>query len=87
MPGATDFLSRTMRTMWHLLCAVSRPAAVLALVAGSVLATGAPAQAFNHFTLPLTGGTDFATGFPTCPGAIAPVGLLQDGTNFFATDI
>ena len=87
MPGATDFLSRTMRTVGHLLGAVSRPAVILALIAGSVVATGTPAQAFSNFSLPLTGGTDFATGFPTCPGAIAPVGLLQDGTNFFATDL
>ena len=68
MPGATDFLSRTMRTGWHVLAVASRPAAVLALIAGSVLATGIPAQAFTNFSLPLTGGTNFATGFPSCPG-------------------
>lgn len=87
MPGATDSLSRTMRSVWRLLSVASRPAVVLALIAGSVLATGAPAQAFNNFSLPLTGGTNFATGFPRCAGAIGPVGLIHDGTNFFATDI
>ena len=87
MPGATDFLSRTTRTVRRLLCAASRPAAALALIAGSVLATGAPARAFTNFSSPLTGGTDYATGFASCPGSIGPVGLLHDGTNFFATDI
>jgi len=76
-----------MRTGWHVLAVASRPIVVLALIAGSVLATGAPAQAFNNFSLPLTGGTNFATGFPGCAGAIGPVGLIHDGTNFFATDI
>jgi len=75
-----------MRTVRQLLPVASRPAVVLALIAGSVLAAGAPAQAFNNFSLPLTGGTDFATGFPSCPH-IGPVGVMHDGTNFFAIDI
>src|SRR5438876_2171929 len=87
MPGATDFLSPTMHTVRRLLSVASRAAVVLVLIAGSVLATGAPAQAFNNFSLPLTGGTDFATGFPGCAGSIGPVGIIHDGTNFFATDI
>ena len=84
MPGATDFLSPTMHTVRRLLSVASRAAVVLVLIAGSVLATGAPAQAFNNFSLPLTGGTDFATGFPGCAGSIGPVGIIHDGTNFFA---
>jgi uncharacterized repeat protein (TIGR01451 family) len=76
-----------MHTVRYLLGAVIRPAVVLALIAGSVFAAAAPAQAFNNFTAPLTGGTDFATGFPGCAGSIGPVGIIHDGTNFFATDI
>jgi uncharacterized repeat protein (TIGR01451 family) len=72
----------------HLLGVVSRPLVVLALIAASVFVAGAPAQAYTHFLAPLTGGTDFATGFgTTCSGGIGPVGLIQDGTNFFATDL
>jgi uncharacterized repeat protein (TIGR01451 family) len=85
MPGARDLLARTKRTGWHLLGAVARPAVVLALIAGSVFVAVAPAHAYTNFSAPLTGGTDFATGFPTS-GNIGPVGLLQDGSNFFATD-
>jgi uncharacterized repeat protein (TIGR01451 family) len=80
MPGARDLLARTKRTTWHLLV-------VLGVIAGSIFVPGAPAQAFTNFSAPLTGGTDFATGFATCAGGIAPVGLIQDGTNFFATDL
>jgi uncharacterized repeat protein (TIGR01451 family) len=83
----TGSLSRTKRTARQLLRVTARSGVVLALVAGSVVAAGLPAQAFNNFSAPLTGGTDFATGFATCAGNIAPVGLIQDGTNFFATDI
>ena len=83
MPGARDLLVRTKRTTWHLLGA-PRPAVVLGPIAGSVFVPGAPAQAYTHFLAPLTGGTDFATGFATCAGDIAPVGMIQDGTNFFA---
>src|SRR5437879_1463715 len=86
MPGARELLARTKRTTWHLLGAVARPAIVLGVIAGSVFVPGAPAQAYTNFSAPLTGGTDFATGFPTC-GTIGPVGVVHDGTNFFATDI
>src|SRR3979411_2925056 len=85
MPGARDLLARTMRTGWPLPGARARPTVVLALISGSVFVAGAPAQAYTTFSAPLTGGTDFATGFPTS-GNIGPIGLLQDGTNFFATD-
>jgi uncharacterized repeat protein (TIGR01451 family) len=87
MPGARDLLARTKRTTRQLLGAVARPAVVLGVIAGSVFVPSAPAQAYTNFSAPLTGGTDFATGFATCAGNIAPVGLIQDGTNFFATDI
>jgi hypothetical protein len=76
-----------VRSVRRLLSVASRPAAVLVLIAGSVLATGAPAQAFTNFSSPLTGGTDYATGFASCAGSIGPVGVMYDGTNFFATDI
>src|SRR6267378_4962482 len=87
MPGATDLLSRSMRTVMHLLAVVSRPLVVLALIGAPVFVAGSPAQAYTNFSAPPTGGTDFATGFATCAGGIAPVGLIQDGTNFFASDI
>ncbi|MEA2587090.1 MAG: trimeric autotransporter adhesin [Actinomycetota bacterium] len=90
MPGATDLLSRSTRTVMHLLAMVRRPLVVLALVAASVFVVGsAPTQAYTNFSAPITGGTDFATGFPACGGigGTGPVGLIQDGTNFFATDI
>jgi uncharacterized repeat protein (TIGR01451 family) len=80
MPGARELLARTKRTTWHLLV-------VLGVIVGSVFVPSAPAQAYTNFTAPLTGGTDFATGFPSCPGAIGPVGIIHDGTNFFADDI
>src|SRR5215469_7002107 len=56
----------------------------------------AGAQSFTHgftsFSLPITGATDFATGFQTCldPNSqeyIGPIGVLFDGTHFFATDV
>lgn len=40
---------------------------------------------FTSFSPPLTGASDFATDFPVV-GTTGPIGLLDDGTNFFATD-
>ena len=53
----------------------------------------AVAQSFTGFTSvspPFTGATDFITDFPTCPangGTAGPIGVLFDGTHFFATDV
>jgi uncharacterized repeat protein (TIGR01451 family) len=71
-------LSAWLRTARRLLI-------VVAFAAALILAAGLPAQAFSSFSAPLTGGTDFVTGFAHCT-TLGPTGVLQDGTNFFATD-
>jgi len=47
------------------------------------------ARAFTSFTSPLTAGTDFVTGAPSCAissGGAGPVGLVFDTSHFFTTD-
>jgi hypothetical protein len=44
---------------------------------------------FTSFSPPLTGATDFATDFPNSGGSlgIGPIGMIDDGTNFFVSDL
>jgi len=59
---------------------------------GSLLASLAlcgVAHAFTSFRPPLTGGTVFVTGVPSCTipsGGAGPVGLVFDPSHFFTTD-
>ena len=61
-------------------------------IACVLVVTGRGASAstdFRTFSAPLTGAADFAVNFPTEPfflSTIGPLGLLDDGTNFFVSD-
>ena len=58
-------------------------------VAVALLAVGTfsgVALAFTSFSPPLTGGTDFVTGAPTCGSGDGAAGVLFDSTHFFTTD-
>lgn len=64
-----------------------------ALVVGLVMVlTGTSAVAatdFTKFAAPLTGATAFAVNFPSkpfTPGPVGPVGMIDDGTNYFVSD-
>ena len=48
-----------------------------------------PASAFTTFSAPFTGGSDIATGFPTCAtptGTAGPTGIVFDGLKLFVAD-
>ncbi|HLX88061.1 MAG TPA: hypothetical protein VKR22_06355, partial [Acidimicrobiales bacterium] len=73
--------------------AMSAVGVALFCVACVLVFTGLDAAAatdFTGFSAPLTGAHDFAVNFPTRPFSgpvtIGPIGLLDDGTNFFVTD-
>lgn len=71
---------RTYRRRWRI--------ALTGSVVG-VIALCSIARGFTTFHPPLTGGTDFVTGAPSCPlasGSAGPVGLVFDPSHFFATD-
>jgi len=67
----------------------------LAATAGVVVVAVATkplvASAFTNFRPPLTGASDFVTGFPTChtdtPMPAGPVGLTFDANNFYVDDV
>lgn len=68
-------------------CRVRRNSAFRLLLAAcaALLATASAASAatFTSFSPPLTGASDYATGFPV--NGLGPAGVLNDGNNFFAT--
>lgn len=65
-----------------------RLAAATACVAVGLLATAAssPAATFTSFSPPLTGASDFATGFPLGPTGLGPAGIIADGSNVFVSN-
>jgi hypothetical protein len=77
-------LSPARQIVWIISCVVSLLVFPLATVTHSF--TG-----FTSVSPPITGATDFITDFPTCldPHSnlyVGPIGVLFDGTHFFATD-
>jgi len=59
------------------------------LVTGLAVASATRALAFTTFVSPITGATDFATNFAhqqVSFGNEGPVGMLDDGKNFFVSD-
>jgi hypothetical protein len=67
-------------------------AGAVALALGGLIATSAaPAAAFDgtSYAAPISGASDFVTGFPTTPtraGDLGPLGMIDDGVNFFVSD-
>jgi len=63
---------------------VSSTSALILVPVGSASAS----TDFTSFSPPITGATDFATDFPNSglPFGIGPIGMLDDGTNFFVSD-
>jgi hypothetical protein len=57
---------------------------VLFFGAGVLVAPSARASTFTTFAAPISGATDYATGFPN--SGFGPAGVLFDGTNFFVFD-
>ncbi len=82
--GLVGPLSPAKQMVWIISSVVSLLIFPLATVTHSF--TG-----FTSVSPPMTGATDFVTGFPTCldPNSnktVGPIGVLFDGTHFFVTD-
>jgi len=77
---------RSNRSQYHVVSVLQ-----VAIIAFALTLAG-KAAAFTQIFPPFTGGTDFITGFPTCPDAfdtietVGPIGLLFDGAHFFVDD-
>jgi len=61
-------------------------AAAIAVVAGIATAVAASA-AHTSFSPPFTSGSDVYTGFATSSTNAGPIGLIDDGTHFFVSDV
>ncbi|HZC47339.1 MAG TPA: hypothetical protein VE243_12740, partial [Candidatus Acidoferrum sp.] len=83
-------LRSARQAMWILLCVT--PLLIISMADRAQSFTG-----FTSVSPPFTGATDFVTDFPICPDPnssafygrplyVGPIGVLFDGTHFFATD-
>jgi hypothetical protein len=83
------WIKPTNTKWWSSLRHIASVFGVVSIVLGASLGVAVQQASastdFASFSPPITGASDFATNFPS--SGIGPIGLIDDGTNFFATDL
>jgi hypothetical protein len=74
-----------MATLRHLVSILGVGGLIVGASLGVAVGQASASTDFTSFSPPLTGASDFATNFPNAFG-VGPIGMIDDGTNFFTTD-